>query len=286
MTKPLSVCLLAVTLMAAIVSKAATGDEPPEIGDQVDQPIFNAPGEIPHPVTKVIQIAEQARSYLDRKVNDYSGAIVTRQVINGSLSPYQKMVFKIRHKNDASPFSMYAKFVEPQRVEGRELMFVDGRFDNQLIVRRGGVRLASLTTAVDPTSPLAATEGDMPVTEVGLKDLLARYLEVAESELSETNIEVRYFKNAKIDGRLCTQIRLVHPNHEEGLTYYWADMFIDQEWKVPVRFAAYDWPSTEGAEPPLLEEVTFVDLRINTGLTDADFDVKSNQYKFGGVFVR
>lgn len=245
-----------------------------------------AQGEIPHPVSKVIEIAESAYDYLDRKVVDYSGAIVTRQRVSGRLTDHQKMVFKIRHRQDAQPFSMYVKFIEPERVEGREMMFVEGQFENRMIVRRGGVRLASLTTAVDPSSTLASTEGDLPVTEVGLKELLSRFIQVAEGELGKSNVQVRYFNDARVNNRSCVHIRLLHPIKDDGAAFHWADIYIDRKLKMPVRFAVYDWPSSEGASPGLLEEVTFINVKVNTGLSDADFDVKNDRYNFGGMFAR
>jgi hypothetical protein len=50
---------------------------------------------------------------------------------------------------------------------------------------------------------------------------------------------------------------------------------------VPVHYEAYDWPKQPGEPPVLLERYTYTDLKLNPGLTDADFDPKNPEYKFG-----
>ena len=60
---------------------------------------------------------------------------------------------------------------------------------------------------------------------------------------------------------------------------------MDDEWKIPVRYAAYTWPKN-GAKLDLdkdvIEEYTYQNINFNVGLTDADFDVKHKDYKFNG----
>ena len=46
---------------------------------------------------------------------------------------------------------------------------------------------------------------------------------------------------------------------------------IDNEYRLPIRYAAYLWPTTPGGEPPLEEAYTYVNLKINNGFTDFDF---------------
>ena len=46
---------------------------------------------------------------------------------------------------------------------------------------------------------------------------------------------------------------------------------MDDELHVPIRLTVHDWPEKEGDDPPLIEEYTYVDLRLNVGLSDSDF---------------
>ena len=59
-----------------------------------------------------------------------------------------------------------------------------------------------------------------------------------------------------------------------------AQIFIDDELQVPVRYAAWGWPSSPGGEMPLLEEYTYLKIALNQGLTDRDFDHENPDYNF------
>ena len=49
---------------------------------------------------------------------------------------------------------------------------------------------------------------------------------------------------------------------------------------MPIRYAAYGFPPKEGEELPVIEEYTYLNLKLNVGLTDADFDHTNKQYAF------
>jgi hypothetical protein len=59
-----------------------------------------------------------------------------------------------------------------------------------------------------------------------------------------------------------------------------ARIYVDDELQLPIRFEAYDWPTQQGAEPQLIEEYTYMNLKVNQGFTDADFDVHNPAYAF------
>ena len=49
---------------------------------------------------------------------------------------------------------------------------------------------------------------------------------------------------------------------------------------MPIRYESYDWPRGEGHQPELMEEYTYLNLKLNNGFTDADFDAENPNYKF------
>ena len=57
--------------------------------------------------------------------------------------------------------------------------------------------------------------------------------------------------------------------------------FIDKELMGPLHYEAYDWPQQPDEAPPLLESYTYTHLKLNPGLTDADFDPRNLDYNFG-----
>jgi hypothetical protein len=85
------------------------------------------------------------------------------------------------------------------------------------------------------------------------------------------NTQVTFFRAAKVEGRSCTRIRVMHPTPDENLNFHIANVYVDDELQVPIRVEGYGWPDGEEDDPPLLEEYTFTRLRLNVGLTDAHF---------------
>jgi hypothetical protein len=79
----------------------------------------------------------------------------------------------------------------------------------------------------------------------------------------------------------CTMIESTHPNRRPAFLHYRVRVFIDQELGLPVRFEAYDWPKSSQSEPELLEEYTYMHLKLNVGLRDIDFDTSNAEYSFG-----
>jgi hypothetical protein len=59
-----------------------------------------------------------------------------------------------------------------------------------------------------------------------------------------------------------------------------ARIFVDDELKIPIRYESYDWPREAGGPPELIEEYTYLDLKLNNGFTDEDFDTRNPDYHF------
>ena len=119
------------------------------------------------------------------------------------------------------------------------------------------------------------------ITEIGVENLAKRLVEVAEHDKQFGECEVNFFKDAKVNGRVCTCVQVVHPVPRRNFRFHLARVFIDDEYLIPIRYEAYDWPQEAGGQPVLMEEYTYMNVKINNGFTDADFDPKNAAYKFG-----
>jgi len=119
------------------------------------------------------------------------------------------------------------------------------------------------------------------VTEIGVENLAKRLVEVAEHDKQFGECEVNFFPNAKVNGRICTCVQVVHPVPRRNFRFHLARVFIDDEYLIPIRYEAYDWPQETGGQPVLMEEYTYMNVKTNNGFTDADFDPKNAAYKFG-----
>jgi hypothetical protein len=238
-----------------------------------------------HPLMPVIKYASERYRAIDEQVKDYTCTVVKREQVDGRLSDPEFLFMKLRHGKVAQgqavvAFAVYLRFMAPAEVRDREVVFFEGRYDGQLIARRGGLRMAYVTVAVNPSGELAMQGNRYPITEIGFKNLLARLLEVAREDIQHGECDVKYYTGAKVNGRGATLVEVTHPVRRPYFRYHIARIFIDDELQLPIRYAAYDWPEEGRGEPRLMEEYTYLNLKLNVGLTDWDFDYRNESYEF------
>jgi len=233
----------------------------------------------------LIEYAEQRLRQIDGGIRDYTCTLIMRERVDKDLSKQKQTLVKLRHeqRRDGAvvvPFSVYLRFFEPAEIRDREVIYVRGRNQEKLIARRGGRHFKNITIALDPLSELATRDIRYSVTEMGIRNLVERLLEAGRDELGFGEIEVKYLPNAKVNGRVCTLVQVKHPTKRDHFRYHLAQIFIDDKLQLPIRYAAYDWPEEEGGVPRLTEEYTYLDLKLNVGLTDTDFDHRNPDYGF------
>jgi hypothetical protein len=231
-----------------------------------------------HPLQPALELAQKGLAGLRGTIKDYSCTVVKRERIDGKLGEHEYMFAKIRHE----PFSVYLYFLSPNTVKGQEVLYVDGKNDGNMLAHAGsGVRAMMGTVALKPQSMIAMQGNRYAVTEIGVENLAKRLVEVAEHDKQFGECEVNFFPNAKVNGRICTCIQVVHPVPRRNFRFHLARVFIDDEYTIPIRYEAYDWPQEAGGQPLLMEEYTYMNVKVNNGFTDADFDTKNTAYKFG-----
>ena len=207
------------------------------------------------------------------KLKDYSAVLVRRERIRGKLSGYEYVFIKIRHQ----PFSVYAYFQAPAAVKGQEVIYVAGRNQGDLLAHKA--RLPA-TVSLHPDGLIAMNGRHYPLTEIGLVNLVRRLVEVGQQDLAHDECEVKYFMNAKVEDRRCTVVQIVHPVPRDVFRFHLARVFVDDELLVPIRYESYDWPREPGGEPELIEEYTYLHLKLNNGFTDEDFSTQNPAYQF------
>ena len=231
-----------------------------------------------HPLKPALELAEKGLAGIQTKIEDYSATVVKRERIDGKLGEHEYMFAKIRQK----PFSVYLSFLGPDSVKGQEVIYVDGHNDGNMLAHAGsGVRALVGTVSLKPQSMLAMSGQRYPITELGVENLTKRLVEVARHDSQFADCEVNFYPNAKVNGRVCTCVQVTHPVPKKNFRFHLARVFIDDELTIPIRYEAYDWPLEAGGQPQLMEEYTYMNVKINNGFTDADFDPKNTAYKFG-----
>ncbi|MDA7951198.1 MAG: DUF1571 domain-containing protein [Pirellulaceae bacterium] len=244
-----------------------------------------------HPLDPAILVAQKGLERIRGDITDYTCTLVKRERVNGVLGKSEYMFVKVRNrKHDAqgklkTPFSVYLFFAKPKAAEGREVLFVENENEGKLIAHEGNKTLigkaASLITLdLDPESALAMRGNRYPITELGIENLVEKLIEVATHDRQYQECTVKFYEGAKINGRECTCLEVVHPEKREHFRFHKARIYIDNELQVPIRFESYEWPEKKGGKPILLEEYTYLNLKINVGLKDIDFSRTNPKYKF------
>ncbi len=234
-----------------------------------------------HPLIPVLKMAYTGLNQMDRHVTDYTATLVKRERIEGKLSDYEYMYCKVRHK----PFSVYMYFLGPKEIKGREVLYVEGlnqdvKGISKIKAHEGSGIKRLVTVNLLPTSGLAMRGQRYPITEIGIRTLTQRLIEVGEQDKQFGECEVKYFRQAKVQDRVCTCVQVVHPVRRKNFRFHVARVYIDDELQIPIRYESYDWPKQQGGRPVLLEEYTYMKLKLNPGLTKADFDPNNPNYKF------
>jgi hypothetical protein len=242
--------------------------------------VQNAPqqGVAQHPLIPALEMAKRVQANMDANLKDYSATIVKHERIDGQLGDPEYAFVKIRQK----PFSVYMKFIGPKSVEGQECMYAENANDGKMFAHAppGTLKYKFGTVSLAPTSALAMHNQRYPITEMGISNLTTRLIEVGEKDKQYGECDVKFYQGAKVSGRVCTMIQCVHPVPRRNFLFNVARIYLDDELQMPIRYEAYDWPEQQGGDPVLLEEYTYLNLKINQGFTDADFDVHNPNYGF------
>jgi Protein of unknown function (DUF1571) len=236
-----------------------------------------------HPLDDVLKLARQALSLLDTNVKDYTATLVKRERVNGKLGEETTIALKIRHSQVRSdgtkaPLHAYLFFESPASAKGREVIWVEGRNENKLTAHEAGL-FNVMRVNLDPKGTLAMMGNKYPITEIGLGNLIAKLIEKGERDRKVGDCEVLIQDGQRVGDRECRLIQVTHPDKQPQYDFHIAQILLDTERLIPLRYAAYLWPEKDG-EPVLEEEYTYLNVQLNVGLTDADFDPENENYHF------
>lgn len=211
------------------------------------------------------------------EVDDLSAVFQKLERIDGQLQELNVMDLKVRRE----PMSVYLRWHEPY--SGREIVWQEGRDENQVSVHAGGWRRRIVPLLrVDPYSEQAQEYSRRPVTQIGLWNFNRRMLSYVDQGCENPNIDVTMTQNVKLTDRACYQFSFVHPEPFSTLEFHRVNIFIDKELGVPVGCELFAFPTVDAPETPVLEEsYAFGNLELSVGFTDIDFSIANPEYEFG-----
>jgi hypothetical protein len=259
------------TVVDSKVRPAAASEQP-----SADKPASSQE----HPLAPALKLAYSSLKNIEANVKDYTCTLIKRERIGDKLGEQEFMFVKIRHE----PFSAYTYFLGPDRIKGQEAIYVEGQNNNELQGHGVGIKKIAGTVSLKPNSMLAMQGQRYPITEIGILNLTRRLVEVGQEDMKYGECEVKFFNGTKIklgnEQRSTTMIQVVHPVPRRNFRFHMARIYVDDQLNMPIRYEAYDWPVSPKEKPPLLEEYTYSNIKLNQGLTDSDFDVKNPNYGF------
>ena len=230
-----------------------------------------------HPLMPVIRWAEKGRPDVVA-IKDYTATLQKQENIGGTVQSAQVMEVKVRHQ----PFSVYVKLRFPKDINGQQAIYVEGQHDGKAYARGNGAKGLLGWQKLPPDGLIMMNNNKYPITDMGILNLLDKLLEVGYKDSKFGECDVTYTEGVKIGPRdaqrECTMIQVVHPMPRQNFTFHVARVFVDKELNLPISYMSYDWSRKEGEAPVMLEAYTYLNLQLNVGLTDADFDPKNPKY--------
>jgi hypothetical protein len=224
-----------------------------------------------HPLAPVVRALKISQSEMDNNIRDYQCTFAKRERVDGELGDYQIITLKVMQQ----PFSVYMNFQKPYA--GREVVYVAGQNDGKLTVLDAGFTRMLGKLNLDPTGSRAMSGQKHPITDVGIRNLSAKLAKMWGEEMQFRECDVTVKPNIKVEGRNTTMVQVVHPVARQNFKFNAARIFFDDEYKIPVHFDAYSWPTQEGGQPQLEESYTYAkNFKVNNNLTARDFDANNN----------
>jgi hypothetical protein len=202
------------------------------------------------------------------KTRDYSGYMVRQERIGGKLQAEQTAEIRVR----TEPFSVYTLTLAPKALFNQELAFVSGRKDDKVRVKAAGVAGAGGFVTVAADDAKANADSKYAVTSTGIGAVLKRVEAALDAERVAKASPQVVMSEYKFNDRPCTKYEIFCDRAHAKRFAARMVVYIDTEYKLPVRFEAYDAPKSGEKTGEMLECVSFVKLVFNAGLGDSVFD--------------
>lgn len=237
------------------------------------------PGE--HPMVNLVPWAQEGIRSFEANVKDYSCVMTKRERIDGYLTDSNSVYMKVMER----PFSVYIKYLSPAEKAGQEALYRRGYNNNLLLGHDVGFRAMFGSHWLDPNGRIAMAGQRYPITDAGITNLVRKMMQTVQNDMrydpqgKETKVNF-VADNVVVNNRQCIRIDVVHPVRRSCYRFYRAEIYLDKEWGIPVRYVAWLWPQYQGGRPVLDEEYTFTSLKFNIGLKDYDFSQNNRNYNF------
>lgn len=211
-------------------------------------------------------LAEAKETYA--KTRDYSGYMVRQERIGGKLRDEQTAEIRVR----VEPFSIYTLTLAPKALFNQELAFMSGRKDDKVRAKPAGIAGVPGFVTVAADDGKANADSKYTITHTGIGAILKRVEAALDAEAVAKTAPQVIASEYKFNDRPCTKFDIFCDRPHAKRFAARMVVYIDAEYKLPVRFEAYDAPKPGEKAGEMTECVSFVKLILNGGLGDGVFD--------------
>jgi hypothetical protein len=220
--------------------------------------------------TDHIALLNHCMAHYDRTVEDYTCTLMKQERIRGAWGDEQEVSVKFRQK----PFSVAMKFVRNAPI-GDRVIYVEGKYDNKMLVRPKSGILRMLTGGSvfrEPAGAEAMKKTLRPVNLFGFRRGTLALIGVYEQAKKAGHLKESYVGTAEVAGRQTLVLERFLP--PEGDYPAWRTLiYVDTEYLVPICIEGWDWAKQRNCR------YVYKDIQFNVGLTDDDFLPEANGIK-------
>lgn len=200
------------------------------------------------------------------KIQDYTCVLYRKELVKNNYREQKNIILKFK-----KPLQLYFKWTEGSG-EGTEVIFVKDKYNNKLVAHPGGF-FKFFKVYLDPKGNMAMKNNRHYIYESHIGNIVDMIQENYNKAKTNNEGDITYKGEEVLDDIKTYVFQVVFP---ENKGYYGHIILIniDKENHLPVKLEVYGWANE------LFELYYFSQLKINTGLTDMDFDIKNPNYEF------
>lgn len=216
-----------------------------------------------------VALLDLGLEHYQQTVQNYTCTFIKQERIKGELRPEQWIEVKYMEK----PLSIAMKWVQNAPI-GDAILYVDGKFNNQMVVRPKGIWNKLIGPQLrDPEGPEAMENTLRPVTMFGFRKMLVSLRDVYVLAEKRGDCTSHYVGLKNVAGRDALAIERILPLKDDypAKKTIW---YMDVKDLVPLGIEAYDW------DDQLTCSYTYKDIKFNTSITQEDFTPAANGMVF------
>ncbi len=219
--------------------------------------LFSVSGGTPVDFAQVLGEMEHAYAQVDH----YTATFLLQERIDGELDAVQSVALKFQ-----KPFKVSMRWLDGPN-KGRQALYPAGPKGDKLLVRVP-ILVGAIPLTLDPQGSIAMKGRRHPVTDIGIGRLLDFIREHARRDLRPGDFSVEdRGEHTTFERPTHRYVLYSHIDRmQDGMR---ALIDVDRELRLPIYTEIFD------GHDQLVERYGYLNLHLNPGLTDADFDPKN-----------